>query len=87
MNIYVMPVSHSILFIYLFIYCNFRAEPMAYGSSQARSRIRATAAGLPHSHSNSDPSHIYNLYYSAWQCWILNPFEWGQGLNLHPHGH
>ena len=29
----------------------FRATPMACGSSQARSRIRATPAGLHHSHS------------------------------------
>ena len=31
----------------------FRAVPTAYGSSQARGRIRATAATLHHSHSNS----------------------------------
>ena len=31
----------------------FRAAPAAYGSSQARSRIRTTAAGLHHSHSNT----------------------------------
>ena len=30
----------------------FRAAPAAYGSFQARSRIRATAAGLGHGHSN-----------------------------------
>ena len=31
----------------------FRAAPMAYGSSQARGRIGAAAAGLHHSHSNT----------------------------------
>ena len=31
----------------------FRAAPEAYGSSQARGRIRTTAASLHHSHSNS----------------------------------
>ena len=31
----------------------FRAAPVAYGSSQVRGRIRATAAGLYHSHSNA----------------------------------
>ena len=41
----------SSLFIYLF--CLFRAEPTAYGGSQARGRIRALAAGLHHSHSNA----------------------------------
>ena len=33
------------------VFCLFRAVPMAYGDSQARGRIRATAAGLHHSHS------------------------------------
>ena len=41
------------LFIYLFIYLFiFRATPSANGSSQARGRIGAAAAGLHHSHSN-----------------------------------
>uniref|UniRef100_A0A8D1F786 Transthyretin n=1 Tax=Sus scrofa TaxID=9823 RepID=A0A8D1F786_PIG len=42
------------LFIYLF-FCLFafsRADPEAYGGSQAKSGIRAVAAGLRHSHSN-----------------------------------
>ena len=36
----------------------FLSSPIAYGSSQARSQIGATAAGLHHSHSNarSEPS-------------------------------
>ena len=33
----------------------FRAEPLAYGSSQARGRIRAVDAGLHHSNSNLGP--------------------------------
>ena len=43
------------LFIYLFI---IKAAVVAYGSSQARSQIRAIAAGLHHSHSNvgSEPN-------------------------------
>ena len=43
------------IFIYLFIYLvflSFRATPVAYGGSQARSQIGAVAAGLHHSHSN-----------------------------------
>ena len=39
-----------LLFIYLFI----RAAPTAYGSSQARGKIGASAAGLHHSHSNGN---------------------------------
>ena len=38
--------------IYVFI-LPFRAAPTAYGSSQARSRIRPAAASLHHSHSNA----------------------------------
>ena len=40
------------LFIYLFILL-FRATPMAYGGTQGRGWIRATAVGLHHSHSNA----------------------------------
>ena len=36
----------------LFCFCLFRATPVAYVSSQARGRIRATAADLHHSCSN-----------------------------------
>ena len=40
------------LFIYLFVFCHFRAAPTAYGGSQARDQISAVAAGLYHSHGN-----------------------------------
>ena len=45
----------------LFIYLLFMAAPMAYGGSQARGWIGATAAGLRHSHSHtwSKPSVTY----------------------------
>ena len=43
--------------------CLFRATPSAYGGSQARGRIRATAT--------PDPSHVCNLHHSSWQQWIL----------------
>ena len=41
------------LFIYLFIYFPFRATPAAHGCTRARSRVRAAAAGLHHSHGNA----------------------------------
>ena len=44
-------VNKFILFSF-FLFCLFRVTPAAYGSSQARVQIRATAAGLCHSHSN-----------------------------------
>ena len=40
----------SVFFFFFFFL--FRAAPTAYGGSQARGRIRAAAAGLPHSHSH-----------------------------------
>ena len=65
------------LFIYLFIYfLLFRAKPpMAYGGSQARGRIRATAASLRHSHSKKDPSHVCDLHHSSRQCQIFKPLS------------
>ena len=68
-------------FVWLFI-CFFllMATPAAYGSSQARGRIRATAAGLWHSHSHS--------------CWptpqfmaMPDPQPSEQGLGSNPHLH
>ena len=46
---------HGINLWHLFIYLVslFRVEPTAYGSSQARGPIRAVAASLHHSHSNT----------------------------------
>ena len=41
------------LFIYFFKFCLFRAVLTAYGSYQAKGRIRAVGAGLSHSHSNT----------------------------------
>ena len=41
-----------------FFFFPFRAAPPAFGSSQARGQIRATATGLHHSHSNSG-SELY----------------------------
>ena len=59
-------------FFFSFVFCLFRAMPMAYGGSQARDLIRAIAAGHSHSHSNTGLSYICNLYHSSWQYWILN---------------
>ena len=40
-------------FFFFFSFLLFRAAPAAYGGSQARGLIRATAAALPHNHSNA----------------------------------
>ena len=38
---------------FFFVFCLFRAIPVAYGGSQARGKIRATTASLHQSHSNA----------------------------------
>ena len=58
-----LPES-ALLLLFHFILL-FRAEHVAYGSSQARGRIGATAADLHHSHSNTDLIRV----------WILNPLS------------
>ena len=64
------------LFLFFFFFLLFSAALAACGSSQVSGRIRAVAVGLYHSHSNreSEPL-ICKLYYSSWQCWILNPLR------------
>ena len=52
----------------------FRAAPMAYESSQARGRIRASAAGLCHSH-KWDLNCSCDLHHSSQQCQILSPLS------------
>ena len=56
---------------FFFFFHLFRATPAAHGSSQARDQIRAVAAGLHHSHSNTR-SELCDLHHSSWQCWVLN---------------
>ena len=41
-------IHQKFFFVFLFL----RATPVAYGSSQARGRIRAVASDLCHGHSN-----------------------------------
>ena len=45
----------------------FFTAPVAYGSSQARGQIEATAAGLRHSHGNVDLSCLCDLCLGLWQ--------------------
>ena len=80
----VFPVCKAFFFLSFFF---FRYTPTAYGSSQAKGQIRATAAGLHHSHSNvgSEPS----LWPTPQLTARLDPqpTDLGQELNLHPHGY
>jgi len=70
------------LFIYLFVFCPFRAVPAAYGGSQARGWIRATAAALRQSHSNarSEP-HLWPTP-QLMAHWILNPLSKARDRNF-----
>ena len=43
------------MLLFYFILLLFRASPVAYGGSQARGLIGATATSLCHSHSNASP--------------------------------
>ena len=49
----IRQVHRVTIFYFILYYLLFRATPEAYGGSQARGPIRATAAGLHHSHSNA----------------------------------
>ena len=58
--------------VFLFVcFLLFRAEPMAYGGSEARGLTGAIPAGLTAT-ATPDPSRICNPYYSSGQCQILN---------------
>ena len=71
-------------FVFCFVFL-FRAAPAAYGSSQAKGRIRAAADGLHHSHSyaRSEP-HLQNMLQLA-ATLDPEPTDQGQGSNPHPH--
>ena len=47
-------------FFFFFFFGLFRALIAAFGGSQARGRIRAIAASLPHSHSNAGAEPCLN---------------------------
>ena len=68
------------LFVCLFV-LSFGAAPTAYESSQVRGRIRAAAAGLHHSHSNtgSEP-HLWPTLQRVAKP-DTKPTERGQGSN------
>ena len=50
-------------YFFFFFFGLFRATPVACGSFQARGQIRAAAASLPHSHSNTGPELSCNRHY------------------------
>ena len=68
-------------YYFLFYFLLFRSTPAAYGISEAKGWIRATAAGLHTATAMQDLSHICSLYHSSWQCRIpepRTPNHWGR---------
>ena len=57
-----------------------------YGGFQARAPIGAVAAGLHHSHSNTEPELHLPPTPQLMTMSDPRPTEWGQGSNLRPHG-
>ena len=51
--IYPCYFVYQLIIQFLFLFCLFRATPMACGGSQSRSQIGAVAPGLHQSHSNT----------------------------------
>ena len=73
---------------FFLVFCCFRAPPAAYGGSQARGLIGATAAGRHPSNTRSEP-RLRPTPHSSRQRRILDPLSEAtraQGLNLQPHG-
>ena len=72
---------------FFFLFCLFRAAPVAYGGSQGRGLVRAVAVGLCQSHSTSgseprlQPTPQLTAMPDPW------PTERGQGSDPHPHGY
>ena len=62
-------------YIFFFFFVFLGPHPGAYGGSQARGQIGAVAASLHHSQSYARSSHVFDLNYSSWQHWILNPLS------------
>ena len=76
-----------LLFFFFFFFCLFRAAPTAYGSSRARGRIRAVAAGLHHSHSNMGSELHLGPISQLTAVLDPQPTERGHGWNPCPHGY
>ena len=75
-------IGHSKCYKLFFFFFLFRATPVAYGGSQARGPVRATAASLHHKHSNT----MYltcdcHLHHSSQKCQFLNPLSETRGWN------
>ena len=62
-------------FFFFFWSFFFKAASVASGSSQARVRTGAIAAGQHPAVATWDPSCVCDPNRSSWQCWVLNPLS------------
>ena len=67
---------------FFFFFCFLRAAPVAYGSSQNRSQVRATAGSLHDSHSNARCEPCLRPTPHLMAMPDPRPTKQGQGLNL-----
>ena len=70
-SIYIQPInlfSPCVVFWFCLFILLFRVAPVAYGSSQVRGRIGATAVSLHHSRSNTGAEPRLHLHHSSRQC-------------------
>ena len=83
--------------ITLYIFCKFfffffflvalGACPCDIGRSRPGGKSERQLRGYPTATATQDLSCICDPHHSWWQCQILNPTEWGQRSNPHPHGY
>ena len=69
----VLPLCKFFLFVCLFfVFCLFRAIPVAYGSSWARVELELQLLATAIVTAAQDWSRICDRYHSLWQWWMLN---------------
>ena len=81
-------VYPKLYFLFCFVFLFFLGPHLRHMEvPRVRGWIGAVAAGLHHSHSNVGSEQ--HLWPTPQLTARLNPWptEWGQGLNLHPHGY
>ena len=86
-NINCLNFHYTPHIFFFFFWYFLGAAPAAYGGSQARSQIRATATGLHHSHSNTRPEPCPRPIPPPTAMPDPQPAERGQVSNPQPHRH
>ena len=81
-NFYIMNDATITLFVFMCqfkyffgLFFFFRATPMAYGGSRLGVESELQLPAYTTATAMGDPSHVFDLYHSLWQCQILNPLS------------